>query len=117
METWHSRARRYPFTANIELTDRQTETQILGRTTDLGLYGCRMKTQKPFPTETKVRIKIVHGGENVVAPGRVAYAKTTGETGIVFTGIERNDQSVLDKWIAELRKPDSDAGWATLQKY
>jgi hypothetical protein len=103
VETWHPRARRYRFTANIELTNVQTETQILGRTTALSLYGCGVGTQQPLPTGTKVRIKIAHGGENFMAFARVAYAKPNGEMGIVFTGIERNDQSVLDKWIVELR--------------
>ena len=104
METWRSRARRFPFTANIELTDMETETEILGRTTDVSLYGCRVKTQKPFSTGAKVWIKIAHGGANFVAVGRVASAVLNGEMGIVFTKIEQNDQSVLDKWIAELRE-------------
>ena len=105
VEIWHSRPRHYPFTVNIELTDMQTETEILGRTTDVSLYGCRVKTQKPFPTGAKVWIKIAHEGANFVAAGRVASAVLNGEMGIVFTKIEQNDQSVLDKWIAELREP------------
>lgn len=104
METWHTRARRYPFRVNIELTDMQTETQILGHTTDLSLYGCRVKTQEPFSTGAKVWVKIAHEGANFVAAGRVAFAVLDGEMGIVFTKIEQNDQSVLDKWIAELRE-------------
>ena len=103
METWRSRARRFPFTVHVELTDMETETQILGRTTDLSLYGCRVKTEKPFPTREKVWIKIAHEGANFVAAGRVA-SMLDGEMGIVFTKIEENDQSVLDKWIAELRE-------------
>jgi hypothetical protein len=54
-------------------------------------------------TGTKVRIKIAHGGASFVALGRVAYSKTSGRMGIVFTGVEKTDQSVLDKWIADLR--------------
>lgn len=103
METWHPRARRHRFTVNIELTDVQTETQLLGRTTNLSLYGCRVETQKPLPTGTKVRIKIAHGGASFGALGRVTYAGPSGEIGIAFTVIEQKDQSVLEKWIAELR--------------
>jgi hypothetical protein len=97
------RARRYPFQANIELTDVQSETQISGRTSDLSLFGCNVNTLKPLAPGTKIRIKIAHRNVNFEALGRVVYARSNGGIGIVFTSIQPNDQLVLDKWIAELR--------------
>jgi hypothetical protein len=41
------RASRYPFQANVELTDVRLETQITGRTSDLSLFGCHVNTLKP----------------------------------------------------------------------
>jgi PilZ domain len=102
--TWHPRARRYPFAATTELTDLQFETQLVERTTDLSLYGCCVRTQRPFVIGTKVRVKIVHGGANFVALGRVVYVGPEDEMGITFTEIEKSHQSVLDKWIFEERE-------------
>jgi len=54
-------------------------------------------------TGPKIRIKIFHRGEHFGALGKVANAQPNAGIGIVFTGIELNDQLVLDKWIAETR--------------
>jgi hypothetical protein len=97
------RASRYPFQANIELTDVQSETPIKGRTSDLSIFGCHINKLKPPAPGTKVRIKIVHRGCNFQALGKVVYARLDAGMGIVFTDIQSNDQLVLDKWIAELR--------------
>ncbi len=46
---------------------------------------------------------ISHRSENFEALGKVTYARSNTGMGILFTRIEPHDQSVLDKWIAELR--------------
>ena|ERR1700674_1535701 len=98
------RARRYSFHASIELTDLQSENQTKEQTGDLSLFGCHVDTGKPLPPETKLRIKISHRSETFEALGKVAYAQQNAGMGILFTRIEPNDQLVLDKWIAELRR-------------
>ncbi len=103
MQLERHRARRYPFHARIELTDLQSETQIREQTSDLSLFGCHVDTRKPLPPETKVRIEISHRSENFEALGKVTSARSNAGMGILFTRIEPHDQSVLDKWIAELR--------------
>jgi len=97
------RARRYPFVASVELTDLHLEVQFQERSTDLSLYGCRVMADKPFPAGTRVRIKITRTGDTFSALGRVAYATSDGDMGIVFTRIEPNHQQLLEKWISELR--------------
>jgi len=98
------RARRYPFQANLELTDVQSETQTRERTSDLSLFGCHVETMKPLAPGTKITIKIAHAGASFRALGRVAYARPGVGMGIFFTDIQPNDQLILEKWIAELRK-------------
>jgi hypothetical protein len=97
------RARRYPFVATIDLTDMQSEIQARHQTSNLSLFGCQVAPGRVFPPGAKIRIKIVHGGASFTAMGRVAYAHLEFGTGILFTTIESNDQSVLEKWIDELR--------------
>ncbi len=104
MRTERPRARRYSFAATVELTDMQSEANIQERTSDLSLYGCRVEAHKPFPTGTKVRIRIAHRSANFVALGRVSYATAEGRMGIAFTQIEPNDQLILEKWVEELRE-------------
>lgn len=103
MQLERHRARRYSFHAGINLTDLRSETQIKEQTSDLSLFGCHVDTLKPLPPETKVRIRIAHRSENFEALGRVTYSRSNAGMGILFTRIERHDQSILDKWIAELR--------------
>jgi hypothetical protein len=87
VQTERHRARRYPFRSNIELTDVQSELQLRQRTSDLSLFGCFVETPNPWPTGTKVSIKIVHRGVNFQALGKVAYARANAGMGIVFTNI------------------------------
>ena len=103
MQLERHRARRYSFHASIELTDLASETQTKAQTSDLSLFGCHGDTLKPLPAGTKVRVKISHRSENFEALGRVAFVRPNAGMGIFFTRIEPHDQSVLDKWIAELR--------------
>jgi hypothetical protein len=98
------RARRYPFVASIEITDLQSEVRLQERVTDLSLYGCGAPAHKTFAAGTKVRVKITHASKNFAALGRIAYATSDGNMGIIFTRIERNDQTILEKWISELRE-------------
>ena len=98
------RAQRYSFNATVELTDVTSGDQVNERTGDISVFGCHVKTVKPWPVGTKVRIRIVHGGANFAALGTVAYVQTSGGMGLAFAKIEPNQQIILDKWIAELRR-------------
>jgi hypothetical protein len=97
----HRLAPRYSFVVDIEVTDLQSETQIRERTKDLSLFGCDVNTLKPFPKGTRVRIKLSHGGADVVALATVAYARPDIGMGVVFTSIEPEDERILKGWIAE----------------
>jgi PilZ domain len=99
------RARRFSFHASIELTDLQSETQTKDQTSDLSLFGCHVDTLKPLPAGTKVRIKITYRSENFDALGTVVHTRPNSGMGILFTKIEPDEQSILDKWIGEQRDP------------
>ncbi len=103
MQLKRQRARRYPFQANIELTDMQSETEIKERTSDLSLFGCHVDALKPLVPGIKVRIKIAHRGFVFEALAKVVYGRSNAGMGIVFTNIQAHDQLILDNWIAELR--------------
>ena len=104
MQSERPRARRYPFVATIEMTDVESETQVIEQTCDVSLFGCGVSTQKPLPAGTRILIRIQHGGANFAAMGKVAHAGRGTRMGVVFTKIEPNQQLVLEKWVAELRE-------------
>jgi hypothetical protein len=95
-------AQRHSFVVDIEVTDVQSGIQIRERTRDVSLFGCGVDTLKPFPQGTPIRIKLSHGGADVAALARVAYASPELGMGVVFTSIERGDKWILEGWITEL---------------
>lgn len=108
MRSKRPRSRRYPFMVAIEVTDVGAETQFVGLTSDVSVYGCAVNQRgldiaKNFiPRGRTVRVRIIHAGTNFVAIGKVAYANPGAETGITFTQVEPNHQDILEKWIDQL---------------
>lgn len=96
------RARRYPFAASIDLVDVDSETEVREQTTDISVFGCQVTAQKPWPVGTKIRLRILHRGAIFAAQGQIANVRRAS-MGLVFTRIEQNEQTVLEKWIAEAR--------------
>ena len=90
--------------ASIELTDVQSEKHLAAHTKDLTLFGCFVETVTPFPEGTKVSLRISHGGTNFSAQAKVAYSRPNSGMGIAFIAIEPSSISVLDAWLASLRK-------------
>jgi hypothetical protein len=75
----------------------------MGQTSNLSLFGCRVNTEKSLPIGTTVWLRITHRGTRFEAFGRVANARAKEGIGIVFTKVGEKEQSILEKWIAELR--------------
>ena len=97
------RARRCPFVASIEMVDPQSEMRVQGRVTDISLYGCGMNASKSLPIGTHLKIRISTKGSAFSGFGKVIYATSGGDIGIVFTHVEPNDLMILEKWVGELR--------------
>lgn len=104
MQSERPRARRYTFVASIEMTDVESEAQLVEQTCDLSLFGCGVTTQEPLPPGTRILIRIQHSAANFAAMGKVAHAGHGTRMGVVFTKIEPHQQLVLEKWLAELRE-------------
>lgn len=104
MQSERPRARRYPFVASVEMTDVESETQLVEQTCDLSLFGCGVTTQRPLQPGARILIRIQHAGANFAALGKVAHARQGTRMGVVFTKIESPQQFVLEKWVAELRE-------------
>ena len=104
MQSERPRARRDPMVASIEMTDVESETQIVEQTSDLSLFGCGVTTDEPLPAGARIRIRIQRAGANFSAMGKVAHDGHGARMGVVFTKIEPHPQLVMEKWLVELRE-------------
>jgi PilZ domain len=103
IHTRQPRAKRYAFVAAVELTQVESSGQMREKTSDLSLFGCHVITATPWPIGTKVRVRISHKGAAFAATGNVAHVQPGAGMGILFTRIGPAEQTVLDRWLADLR--------------
>jgi hypothetical protein len=101
MHIEHRRASRYLLGGTVEVTDVESEKEIVTVARNLSLFGCFVATVTPFVTGTKVRLRITHRGAIFAAFGCVAYASAAEGMGIAFGEIETKDRAVLDTWLGE----------------
>ena len=95
------RTPRYSLAVEIEMTDIHSEIQIRARTKMLSMSGCGVDTAELFPKGTSVRIKLYHHGAEVDALARIVYSSSDLGMGVAFTSVEREDERILEWWIAE----------------
>jgi hypothetical protein len=95
------RTPRYSLAVDIDMTDIKTEIQIRARTNMLSLFGCGVDTSKLFAQGTSIKIKLSHDGKEARALARVVYSSSALGMGIAFTCVEREDERILEWWIAE----------------
>jgi hypothetical protein len=60
----------------------------------------------PTPQGTKVRVRISHEGTTFTALGRVVFVLPNMGMGVTFTSVEQDEQAILQKWIANLRRAE-----------
>jgi hypothetical protein len=98
-----SRARRFAFVADVEVTQMDGSQRVRQTTLDLSLSGCHISTSEPWPVGTKLRIRIVHKSATFGAVGRVIHVRPNSGMGILFTHVEPGEQVLLDRWLADVR--------------
>ena len=96
------RARRYPFSANIEVIEVESESTIKQRTCDLSLFGCFVKAPEPWAIGSKVLLKITYKGSAFTALGHVVHKREDG-MGVKFSRIKPKDEMILEIWMDEMR--------------
>ena|ERR1700740_1579874 len=102
MQTERRHAPRHLLGAAIEVIDLESEKQIATLARNLSLFGCFVATATPFPTGTKIRLRITHRGATFSAVGWVVHALEPEGMGIAFGGIEARDREILDTWLGEV---------------
>jgi hypothetical protein len=86
---------------DVEMTDVQSGVQIKGRTKQLSLLGCGIDALRLFPKGTNVKIKLTHQEAEASVLARVVYASGELGMGFAFISVEKEDQRILEWWLAE----------------
>jgi hypothetical protein len=92
---------RYSFVATIEVVDPESEKQIISTTSNLGDYGCHVRTDTPFHPGTKVKMTMRHQGITFQSEGRVSHSITGEGMGIRFVNVDTAEQIVLREWLMQ----------------
>jgi hypothetical protein len=94
--------RRCQLVASAEVTEREAQTRISARVSEIGLGGCYVDTLSPFPTGTLVQIRIIRDGGAFECEAKVVYVHESFGMGIAFTNIALDQRRLLQNWIAGL---------------
>jgi hypothetical protein len=94
--------RRIPLVAAVEVTERDSQTLLCARTSEIGLGGCYVDTLSPFPDGTLVDICISRDGGIFQCEAKVVYVHANVGMGIAFTNIALDRRRLLENWIADL---------------
>ena len=95
------RAARHGLAVEVEVTNLESGIEIKERTKDLSLYGCGVSTATPLPAGTKVMVRVVHEGKQIIAFGKVIYGRQDIGVGIAFTTVAPEDQKLLEDLLAD----------------
>jgi hypothetical protein len=93
---------RYPFTSAVEVVLHETQTRILGRTSDLSRGGCFLDTASCFPAGSIVTIRLTKDHRRFEADAQVVYSLVGMGMGVKFTAAEIDQLGTVEKWLAEL---------------
>jgi len=92
-------ATRYYFGAIAEVIDLDKPGELVSLTRDLSASGCFVKTTTPFPTGTRVRVRITHSGAEFAAIGNVtANVTQRGWASSLLRSSQMIEQSWRDGW-------------------
>jgi hypothetical protein len=94
------RAPRRPFGGVAEISTGFSDDHIVGLATELGRFGCFVRTQKSVPAGTKVSLKITHHGDEYVTPGEVVHVLAQKGIGIKFEPATPRDETMLEDWLS-----------------
>ena len=94
--------RRYPFAAEVEITDLGSGDRRSARTSDLSLGGCYIDTLHPFSRGTLVNLRIFCPKGVFETRGRVVSSHAGFWMGIGFSEMTPDRRSMLEGLLAEL---------------
>jgi hypothetical protein len=91
---------RRPLAAAVEVTDAKSGERLASVTSDVGLFGCFVETEVPFPNGAAVNVKITHHNKTFTTAGSVAHVLPRKGMGIAYGALTRTGYAILQEWLA-----------------
>jgi PilZ domain len=91
---------RYKLAALVEIVDDKSAVRIKASLVDLGLGGCLVHTNSPFPVGTDINVHITKAKVSFEAQAHVVSSLAGKSMGLEFTTIEPEQLQVLKKLLA-----------------
>ena len=105
MSAPHSTERRevrFRIAADALSEDLQTHVQKTGKVENISQSGCFIRTPDPWITWTRIRLWIVHHGQQFEAEASVVHSAGGRSMGIAFENIPAASQDLLSAWLKVL---------------
>ena len=102
MSTERRRAPRYQLIAEVEIVDSVSSLSLNGRTSDVSLVGCFIRTTHSLPPGTEVQLQLKYKGTTLKARGLVVRPEPSMGFGVNFVNIKSAQEMLLQKWFAGL---------------
>jgi hypothetical protein len=103
MSSERRRTPRFPFVAVAEITEKETGAELVTQVSEFSLYGCYIDQKNPFPSGTKVTVKIFSESEVFEAKAEVLYAHPNLGMGLVYREVSLQSSGVLRKWLEKAK--------------
>lgn len=94
------RSDRYAFAATAEVRELGSRRDLVAITRDLSKGGCFVKTTSPLPKDSRILVRIEHGGTEFTATGKVTDNVSATGMGVEFIEIDAKNQAILEKWLS-----------------
>jgi len=109
------RAPRYYFGGAAELTDLESGRMTVALVRTLSLYGCFIRTDKPFRLGAKIGLRITDSEHQFSATAARIVNQANDGFGVEFTEMGTTDKAQLESCLSELERRDqvSDFGWSS----
>ena len=91
---------RYHLIAEIEVFDPIRRTKLTTYTAEIGASGCFVRVPAPLDVNTVIQVRIQKDRESFKTWGKVVHMQTGIGMGILFFRPERNQEKILERWIA-----------------
>jgi hypothetical protein len=95
---------RYPFAADAALVELASGTRTEGVTSDLSPGGCFICTSRPLEMNARARLVLKRKNETLEAFVIVRVVKARIGMGVEFVDVDAPFDTVLVRWIEQLRR-------------
>jgi hypothetical protein len=92
---------RFPFVANCEVSEANSDARIKARVSEISLYGCYVDMLNPPPVGARVFIKIFTEADFLETSASVVYSHPNLGIGVTFRELGLHFMPVLQKWLLE----------------